>query len=41
MDPTAEQLWAPGEDDDGVVRDSNNGGDQENHKIAEEFEAGA
>lgn len=38
---TAEQLWAPGEDDNGVVRDGDYGGDQDDHEVAQGLEAGA
>lgn len=36
---TAEELWAPGEGDNGVVRDGNYGGDQEDHEVAQDLEA--
>lgn len=41
VEAAAEELRAPGEDDDGVVRDGNDGGDQEDHEVAQGLEAGA
>lgn len=41
MDPAAEQLGAPSDDDDGVVGDGDDGGDEEDHEVTDDFEAGA
>lgn len=37
---TTEQVGTADKDDDGVVGDRNNGGDQEDHEIAEDSETG-
>lgn len=34
-EPAAQQVGADGDDDDGVVGDGDNGGDKDNHQVAE------
>lgn len=34
-------MWPADKDDDGVVGEGNNGGDQEDHEVAEDSKAGA
>lgn len=38
MEATAKQLWAPCEDDDGVVGDGDDCGDEEDHEVAQHSE---
>lgn len=41
VEPAAEQLRAPSHHNDGVVGEGNYGGNQEDHEVADDFEAGA
>lgn len=40
-EPAAQKIGADGDNDDGVVGDGHNGGDKDNHQVAEDPETGA
>lgn len=41
FEAAVKEVWAPGENDDGVIRDSNQTQNEKDHKVAEELESKA
>lgn len=41
IEATLKQVRGPSKDDDGVIGDRDNSGDEEDHQVTQEFEAGA